>query len=288
MKILALSGGGTSGYRTAQFLHLLEQYTNTPCWTMFDMVVGLSAGSINAGMIAKKTPAKYVADQFRIFCPKMFGNPRNIFSRLFWKSQFDNAELIRLTRENMDFDVSESAVKTMIYALAISGTDTIKPKHWKSWTDSGVKMYDIVMASSSAPSMFPPYDITINNQTITYTDGGLISNNPSMAALTEAIKLKTDIKDIHIINVGNGSMPSIQHGKFTSLFDVATKLGNVCIPAAEASTEYQCNQIIGNNLLVVRPPKYIPSTKLAFDEMDEQAKMMWDLYKPAVMDVLAK
>jgi patatin-like phospholipase/acyl hydrolase len=288
MKILSMNGGGTCGYRTAKFLQYMEQELNTPCWTQFDMIVGLSAGSINGGMLAKKAPAKYLVEQFREYCPKIFGNPRSMFKRIFWESQFDNSELINLTKNNMDFDISECAVKTMIYSLCITGTDTIRPKFWKSWEDKNVKMYDAVMASSSAPSMFPPYDIVEDGVRKSYTDGGIISNNPSMSALVEAVKLGNKLEDIYILNISNGNMPSIEYGKFTTLYNVATKLGFVTISAAERSTEYQCHQLIGFNNHVVTPPKYIPSTSLDFDTMDEQAKIMWDNHKSAIIDNLAK
>lgn len=288
MKILSLSGGGTCGYRTAKFLQLLEQEINAPCWTMFDMIVGVSAGAINAGMLAKKTQSKYIADQFRMYCPNIFGKSHSIFKRLFWSSQFDTSELIKLTKDNMDFDISECAVNTMIYALCITGSDTIRPKHWKSWEDKGTKVYDAVMASSSAPSMFPPYDIVENGIKKTYTDGGLISNNPSMSALSESIKLGTKLEDIYILNVANGEMNSIKYGCFNSLYDIATQLAFVTIPAAERSTEYQCHQLIGFNNHVVQPSKFVSSVSLDFELMDLQATQMWNEHKQNIIDNLSK
>lgn len=288
MKILSMNGGGMAGYRTAKFLQLMEQELNTPCWTIFDMVVGVSAGSINGGMVCKKAPAKDIADAFRTYGEKIFGKSRCWFTRIFSNSQYDNKPLIELAKSNLDFDISECTPKFMTYALSINGNGIIKPKHWKSWEDKDVKMYDIIMASSSAPSMFVPYEIKENNVVISYIDGGIINNNPSIAALTESIKLGSKLDSIYILNIANGNTLSINPDKMKNLMGVATNLAFVTIAGAERTTEYQCHQLIGFNNHVVMPPKFVSSDSLDYALMDEQAKQMWDLHKKSIIDSLAK
>ncbi|PHM53862.1 patatin-like phospholipase family protein [Xenorhabdus sp. KK7.4] len=72
-----------------------------------------------------------------------------------------------------------------------------------------ISMVDAAMATSAAPTYFPPYRIQVNSTDFGYfVDGGVFANNPSMTALTEALSLKgiSGPTDIRMLSVGTGDM----------------------------------------------------------------------------------
>ncbi|WP_340608019.1 patatin-like phospholipase family protein [Xenorhabdus bharatensis] len=72
-----------------------------------------------------------------------------------------------------------------------------------------ISMLDAAMATSAAPTYFPPHRIQVNSTDFGYfVDGGVFANNPSMTALTEALSLKgiSGPTDIRMLSVGTGNM----------------------------------------------------------------------------------
>ena len=69
-----------------------------------------------------------------------------------------------------------------------------------------MKMVDAALATSAAPTYFPPYCI---NPFGFFADGGTFANNPSVTAISEAIanrKVKS-IEDLYILSLGTGESP---------------------------------------------------------------------------------
>lgn len=88
---------------------------------------------------------------------------------------------------------------------------------------AGFKMIEAAMATSAAPTFFPPYKLTTAHRTdeghYTLVDGGVLANNPSLIAMTEALanSIKLDKEkasedkenlqhgDILLVSLGTGS-----------------------------------------------------------------------------------
>jgi patatin-like phospholipase/acyl hydrolase len=291
MKALALNGGGMGGYRTARFLQHLEEETKIQSWRLFDLVAGVSAGSIVGAMIAKKMPAKRICELFKEFAPKVFGKSHCFLARLLYSPQFPRDGLEEIIREHADFKMSECAVKFMDFALNLDGPE-ITSRHWKSWIDTDVTVADTVISSSVAPSYFAPYtfeDIVDGEKvTRTYTDGGVITNNPTMSVIAEAVALGESLDSVYVLNVANGRTPPIDPKKFISLFGVMQRFPGVSIGSSERCDEYEAHQLIGFRSHVVMPDVFIGVTSTDFEGMDAAAKQMWDTHGRSIIDRLAE
>jgi hypothetical protein len=69
-----------------------------------------------------------------------------------------------------------------------------------------LKMRDAALATSAAPTYFPPYPIGDYGF---FADGGTFANNPSMTALAEAIAggLVSDLNALRMLSLGTGNTP---------------------------------------------------------------------------------
>ena len=82
---------------------------------------------------------------------------------------------------------------------------------------TGVTMQQAAMATSAAPTFFPPYKIPTSHKTdngyYSLVDGGVFANNPTTLAVMEAIvsyrkdrQEKLDIDEILVVSLGTGSL----------------------------------------------------------------------------------
>ncbi|WP_171179270.1 patatin-like phospholipase family protein [Ruegeria sp. HKCCD8929] len=80
------------------------------------------------------------------------------------------------------------------------------------WLDMrAVKLLDVAMASSAAPTYFPPHRIVANGVDYGYfADGGAFANNPVMNGINIAIAAKqaAGLFDIEALSIGTGRQPT--------------------------------------------------------------------------------
>lgn len=82
----------------------------------------------------------------------------------------------------------------------------------EAWLDmKAVKLLDVAMASSAAPSYFPPHPITADGVDFGYfADGGTFANNPVMNGINVAIAADRakGVADIEALSIGTGQQPT--------------------------------------------------------------------------------
>jgi patatin-like phospholipase/acyl hydrolase len=200
--ILALSGGGYRGLFTAQFLARLEAELGRPLHTVFDLMAGTSIGSILALGLARGLPAQELVEFFRregegIF-PKatLWRRARQLF-----RSKYSAAALTGAL-ETAFVRSSFATLNTQVIVPAVGLTDS-GPVIFRSRNGalpaSIESLHDAALASSAAPTYFPPH--TIGEQH--YVDGGLIANSPDALALIEATAvLGWPLRTLHLLSVG--------------------------------------------------------------------------------------
>lgn len=92
--------------------------------------------------------------------------------------------------------------------------DQIRDKH--------LSAKDVILATTAAPTYFPPHRIENRVQPGQYVDGGVWANHPGLLAFTDAMRISKlapsvkecysiptfDLKDIHLFSIGTGESPS--------------------------------------------------------------------------------
>jgi patatin-like phospholipase/acyl hydrolase len=283
MKLLSLNGGGTCGYMTAAILAEIEKETNKKSYEIFDLVTGVSSGSIIAGAVGRGVGAKVLKELYRDLASDIFKKKCWIP----WKSWYSGDKLNELVHSMLDCPLNTAKIKIMIYASGLNGPQ-LQPKFWKSWKeDDSVNLADIVVASCSAPIYFPPKVIAGN----VYIDGGFVSNNPSLCGVAEAIKLEADITKIRNLNINSGKAPGIKNAeKLNSILkwipNIA-ELPTLAIRTGERSVSYQTTQIIGSRNIEVGPQSDLPLDTLDFNLMDQEVNKMWENNKKDILALVA-
>jgi patatin-like phospholipase/acyl hydrolase len=79
------------------------------------------------------------------------------------------------------------------------------------WLDmSAVRLLDVAMATSAAPTYFPPHRISTEGVDYGYfADGGMFANNPILNGINIAIAAKqaSGLDDIEAVSIGTGQQP---------------------------------------------------------------------------------
>ena len=180
--VLSLCGGGTSGYMSSSFLTNIEENLNISLGTKFDLVVGVSTGSILGSLICNDIKCSEISNIYK-------ESHKNVFYKKYWfrvilKSLYKNEDL---EKEIMSYfgnsTIDSLPTNFMTYALSLSNPK-LKTVFFKSWKDK-VKLKDAIISSCSAPIAFEPTCIEDDF----YIDGGLSLNDPTLCAYVEAKKL---------------------------------------------------------------------------------------------------
>lgn len=282
MKILALDGGGSSGTITTAFLRDLEAEIG-PIWKKFDLIAGVSTGSIIGALLAIGMPAAEIHKLYINLVPEIFGKPRLLLTRL-WAAKYDSTTLQQLVRAHLGYKyMKDCQTKFMASAIDISDSAGIKPKFWKSWKHE-TELADVVLASSAAPTYFDPHEF----EGATYVDGGLAANNLSMCALAEAVKITGLNVNHYILNMGCSTMASLKKpAKIRGVGPWISKIFGLSLYAGCEIAEYQCHQMIGFNNHCVRPLVDLPLDSLDTEKMTCIGKQLWREHAGTLVEKLA-
>ena len=253
-QILSLIGGGIRGAFVTAYLNEIEQKLGRPIVECFDLIAGTSTGGIiAAGLAQGKSAAEmhdfYVRFGSKIFTPrppyKAKGAMKLVFpiaNRLFqWKTggQLDAAFRARFCPFALQdaFDegfgdlrlqsVNETRLIIPTFNLTAGEPYVFRSCHLpKGVHDQHVKISDVVIAATAAPTYFPHKVIGDH----AYVDGGVWATDHSVLAYAEAIRIRqfeasrqgapgnppqsetavngaaktTQADDIHLLSIGTG------------------------------------------------------------------------------------
>jgi uncharacterized protein len=89
----------------------------------------------------------------------------------------------------------------------------------RSNSNARFPLWQLVRASTAAPTFFPPQEIKVGNDTFVFMDGGVTSyNNPSFQLFLQAtlepyrVMWPTGEKNMLLVSVGTGLHPNVQEG----------------------------------------------------------------------------
>jgi len=269
-RILSCDGGGIRGVLTAVLLNrilgaypaLLQDRPGTV--TMF---AGTSTGGILAlGLAAGLSPAQirdlYVTNGKLIFDSSWTRDVVEIGG--ISGSKYDNVNLKQILLETfgaLKLKDLHSRVLIASFKLDNQAADpssrTWNPKFFHNFlgddSDGEFLAVDVAMSTSAAPTYFPSYGV--------YIDGGVIANNPSMAAIAQALDGRNQageratLDGIKLLSVGTGASLQYIDGVNHDWGDAQwiKPILNVMMDGSVGVADFQCAQLLGNRYCRVAP-----------------------------------
>jgi patatin-like phospholipase/acyl hydrolase len=261
-RILSLDGGGIRGVFTTTVLERLAGAVPGFLGRV-DLFAGTSTGGIIAlGLAAGLAPADltrlYLRHGDEIFPDTHLGWLKDATKLVC--AEYDNASLERLLEEVFAplgvVTLGDLEPRVLVPTFDLdSGDDpgrapgaprTWKPKFFHNYPgptgDRDARIVDVLLRTTAGPTYFPTWD--------GFVDGGVIANNPSMAALAQAVNPGTGaraLEEVCLLSVGTGQRLRFVKGKVHDWGYVqwAKPLLQILTEAAMDTTRYECRQILG-------------------------------------------
>ncbi|MEG3834652.1 patatin-like phospholipase family protein [Microcoleus sp. MON2_D6] len=279
-RILSIDGGGIRGIIPAIVLNYIEERTGKRIATMFDFIAGTSTGGILAlGLTRKNSDSsinrepEYTAAElvnfYRKYGQKVFNqnipmsfdellqpkhNPKGKQQVL--KDLLGEAKVEDALREIFipSYDIE---LRAPVFFTSNPDAEECDSIHSRKLC-SGFKMWEAAMATSAAPTFFPPYELETAHTTdeghYALVDGGVFANNPASIAMMEAMisyKKKTDEelhrKDTLVVSLGTGSVTrryKYRDAKNWGQIKWALPLLNVVLDGQSESVAFQLQQLM--------------------------------------------
>ncbi len=286
-RILSFDGGGIRGVLTAVLLNrLLGEYpgllqARPDTVTMF---AGTSTGGILAlGLAAGLTPKDirdlYVTNGKLIFDSSWARDVVDVGGLS--GSKYDNANLKQILQETfggLKLQDLKSRVLIASFSLDNQAPDafnrTWNPKFFHNFpgadSDGESLVINVAMDTSAAPTYFPSYGV--------YVDGGVIANNPSMAAVGQALDGRNEpaeraaLNEIKLLSLGTGASLQYIDGQNLDWGDAQwiKPILNIMMDGSVGVADFQCKQLLGDQYWRLEP--IFPSGK-SFP-MDDVSKIV--------------
>jgi len=279
-RLLAIDGGGLCGLIPAEGLIQIEQQldqltgTTKPLCDRFDLIAGTSTGAILAAGLALGKSAAELRDFYLKYGKEIF--TKEFLPVRFWHS-YSSAPLEAHLKEVFGeaTTLGSDQLRTQILVVtknATLGNDwffTNNPKSKFFKNNSELPLWQVVRASTAAPTYFPPQTIKVpddegRKQSYEFVDGGVSSyNNPALQLFLEATIPEygygwpMGAERLLLISLGTGfNSVTIQAGKASSyqLIDWAKYI------VQEMMNEANLEQNVLMHIIGERPPEVHSAT----------------------------
>jgi patatin-like phospholipase/acyl hydrolase len=249
LKILSIDGGGIKGLYS---LYVLQQIEEKYCKDgtlsdYFDMICGTSTGGLIALGIASGKKISEIIKLYEdnakaIFPAYSYTNP---FAKAFWKpvyfmrqlcgSKYNNQALMDAIDDffsETTMHQSQNLLCIPSYQLETDRNIVFKyPHHEDLVRDGEIKMRDVALATSAAPTYFPAHYFESDKLSGHFVDGGLWANNPTFVGINEACRYfigkDREYHDVEILSIGNiqvnsNPIPSYEKSWWQKLLGIDT------------------------------------------------------------------
>jgi hypothetical protein len=250
-RILALDGGGIRGVFTLQILarieELFRQEQDDPKLVLgdvFDLIAGTSTGAIIAALLSWRLPVREIEKLYVDYSPEMFA--KGSWTQQ-WKSKYKPEAIARFFREQFtEGDGKTPALlgtkrlkKSLLIVMRNGSTgspwpvsNNPKAKYNVRVLEDGtpnlqcnldIPLWQLLRASTAAPTYFPPEEIILGGVPHLFMDGGMTPyNNPALIAALMATLPPYQFcwpagrELLHVISVGTGLARARLPGKAAS------------------------------------------------------------------------
>jgi hypothetical protein len=296
-KLLAIDGGGIRGVLSLQILAKIEallvaesERVDYRLADYFDYVAGTSTGGIIAAGIALGMSVGDILRFYRDSGPAMFEKAR-ILQRI--RYQYDSEPLANQLKTvfGPTTTLESEAIETLLLLVMRNATTDspwpISNNPFAKYNDPShpacnlhLPLWQLVRASTAAPTYFPPELITIGGKPFLFVDGGVtMYNNPTFQMFLMAtvdrywIKAPPDRRGwetgtdkMLVMSVGTGTSPgdnySLKPEEMHLLFN-ATSVPSALMYAALNEQDFLCRifgDCVGGHLLDREVDTMMPST----------------------------
>jgi uncharacterized protein len=202
-RLLAIDGGGLAALVAAESLIEIERQLDlltgspAPLCERFDLIAGTSTGAILAAGLALGLKAATLRDFYLQFGDEIF--TKAFLPIRFWH-RYSAGPLEKYLKDVLGKDTTLGSDRLRTQILIVTKNATLgndwffsnNPRNKFFNSNSGIPLWQIVRASSAAPTYFPPYTIAVPDGTggktnYEFLDGGVSSyTNPALQVFLEA------------------------------------------------------------------------------------------------------
>ena len=266
-KILTIDGGGIRGLLALGMLEQIEKQLRSACGNSnlllsdyFDYISGTSTGAILATALSTGMSTAEIRP-FYLECSQEIFKKATISKRLYFKYQSEAITKILKDTFGESATLGSDTIKTLLM-IVIRNASTGSP--WlmsnnpeamfndKSLADCNLDLplWQLVRASTAAPTFFEPEAITLGGTEFLFVDGGVTPyNNPSFQTFLMAtlepyhLQWPTGEDKMLLVSVGTGNVPEIKKelkSKDMHLGYTATQTPQALMSAASAEQDILC------------------------------------------------
>jgi patatin-like phospholipase/acyl hydrolase len=262
-RIMSFDGGGVRGVYTARLLERLTAQV-PEMLAKAELLAGTSTGGIIALALAAGHAVTDLVALYRDNAPKIFDKSwLHDLAELdgLAGAEYDNRNLeLILAGEFATTRLDQLNKRVLIPSFQLDNQDPRagqrkwKPKFFHNYpgpqSDGTELVVDVALRTSAAPIYFPTYQI--------YVDGGVVANDPSMAALAQALDRDTGgqkLEDLYLFSLGTGTNPTYipGHDLDWGLAQWAKPLVSLMIDGVMGVAEYQCAHLLGQRYFRLQP-----------------------------------
>jgi hypothetical protein len=271
-KLLALDGGGVRSIITVEVLSrietILRQTTSEPTLVLsdyFDYIGGTSTGAIIAACLAVGKSVSEVLSFYLETIPEMF-DKASLFER--FRHKFRGDKLSQRLRElfGQNTTLGSEKLRTLLMIVLRNATTdgawfvTNNPRakyneRTRADCNLNLPLWQIVRASTAAPTYFPPEVIPVGGREFVFVDGGLtVYNNPAFQLFLMAssrpyrLEWPNGAENILLVSVGAGmasaANPNLRAEEMNLLYSAAS-IPSAILYSANMEQDLLC-RMLGN------------------------------------------
>lgn len=298
VRILAVDGGGVGGIIPARILDRLHA-ENPRLIDRADLVAGTSTGGLIALGLARGLSPAQLCDIYRERCKDIFSaaNRRFLVVRAF-RAKFA-ADGLRKAVEAIAGGLTLAELTAKPVVVPVTAVERPDGKHQPAGVffstahrlagrpdlekySSGLwRCVDVALATAAAPTFFPAHEAPSPDPRApgrwVFWDGGVVANNPALAAAGEVYRLDFESRrdeyragtarppEVRVLSLGTGYRDMAIGGGDWGLIQTARPVVAALLDVSVGSTAFLVRQLFGDRAVRV-------TVRLAADyEMDDPA-----------------
>ncbi|MFK7860378.1 MAG: patatin-like phospholipase family protein [Granulosicoccus sp.] len=269
-KILTLDGGGIRGAMSIEILAKIESIAHNKGYETladyFDYIAGTSTG----GIIATGLSLGWSVEKLRKFYEE---HAEAMFDKAFLlkllRYKYDDENLRKILKKEIgNTKLGSNSLKTLLMLVMRNATTDspwpVSNNPFAKYNDrkrkhrnTDIPLWQLVRASTAAPTFFPPECVNVGDKEFIFVDGGVTCyNNPSfqtfLMATSEPYRLnwQTGEDQLLLVSIGTGSSPVANEGLLPgdmNLLYNATTIPSALMFAASNEQDLLC-RMFGNCL----------------------------------------